>query len=183
MFDEHIQICVYEMPMTVHSSRLSSPERLRAVDASGLHGVPGPQTIDDLVNAAVYAFGTASGVVSIVDSSTVWFAARRGLNACDIPAELSFCTRVVETGELFVILNAACDPGLADHPLVTGPPFVRFYAGVPFRDRKGALLGAVAVIDTEPRFRFGDEDRAALECFSRLATTLLPSGGGDLRAA
>ncbi len=37
------------------------------------------------------------------------------------------------------------------HPIVSGPPWVRFYAGMPLVLRDGARIGALCVFDTRPR--------------------------------
>ena len=65
---------------------------------------------------------------------------------------------------MLVIENAASDPVHGQNPLVKDMPFLRFYAGAPFTAPDGRVLGAVAVIDTEPRFRFSEGDREALDC-------------------
>ena len=47
--------------------------------------------------------------------------------------------------------DAARDPRFADNPLVTGAPFIRFYAGVSLVSHRGLRIGALCAIDTRPR--------------------------------
>lgn len=60
------------------------------------------------------------------------------------------------------VLDAARDPRLVHHPLVTGEPHVRFYAGAPLRAADGRALGSLVVMDSVPRDRFGDDDASTL---------------------
>ena len=43
------------------------------------------------------------------------------------------------------------DDAFADHPLVIGDPFIRFYAGAPLRTADGHAIGTLAVADAVPR--------------------------------
>ena len=53
--------------------------------------------------------------------------------------------------DLFVIPDATRDPRFAANALVTGAPHIRFYAGAPLVGDDGVPLGALCVIDTQPR--------------------------------
>ena len=55
------------------------------------------------------------------------------------------------------------DPRFAGNPLVTGAPFLRFYAGTPLTTDEGLRIGALCILDTVPRHDFGDEQRKTLE--------------------
>jgi diguanylate cyclase (GGDEF)-like protein len=49
------------------------------------------------------------------------------------------------------IPDAHLDPRFADNPLVTGPPFIRSYLGVPLSSPDGYNLGSLCAIDIRPR--------------------------------
>ncbi|MEO0852858.1 MAG: GAF domain-containing protein, partial [Cyanobacteria bacterium J06648_11] len=50
-----------------------------------------------------------------------------------------------------VIPDARLDRGWSQHPLVTGSPYVRFFASVPLRSPTGIIIGTLAVADRLPR--------------------------------
>lgn len=52
---------------------------------------------------------------------------------------------------MLVVEDAANDERFAANPLVTGEPFIRFYAGAPFIVRDEIRLGTVCIIDKVPR--------------------------------
>ena len=55
------------------------------------------------------------------------------------------------TQGLMEIPDARLDPRFADNALVTGAPGICFYAGQPLVSEEGAPLGALCLIDTQPR--------------------------------
>lgn len=50
-----------------------------------------------------------------------------------------------------IVEDARADARFVDNALVTGSPFMRFYAGMPIVSRDGFALGALCVIDVVPR--------------------------------
>jgi len=53
--------------------------------------------------------------------------------------------------DLLEVLDAAHDPRFAGFEMVRGDAHLRYYAGAPLISAEGAPLGALCVIDTEPR--------------------------------
>ena len=47
--------------------------------------------------------------------------------------------------------DARADERFRDYPVVTGEPFVRFYAGFPVESPSGHRIGALCVFDSKPR--------------------------------
>lgn len=63
-------------------------------------------------------------------------------------------------GELLVVNDAMSDFRFADSAMVVGPPFIRFYAGMPVRSPNGMPVGTLFVIDTKPG-ELAEADHAA----------------------
>jgi len=90
--------------------------------------------------------------VSIIDRDRQWIAAGHGIDVSESPRSASLCSHVIlRPGEPLVILDAQKDARYASISTVAGPPFVRFYAGIPLVNRAGYALGALCVVDTVPR--------------------------------
>ena len=89
-------------------------------------------------------------MVSLIDRERQWFKACLGVDVRETPRSLSFCSICIERGEILVIEDASKDPLVSDNSLVTGPPYIRFYAGYPLQVRD-AYLGTLCIIDTRPR--------------------------------
>jgi diguanylate cyclase (GGDEF)-like protein/PAS domain S-box-containing protein len=90
-------------------------------------------------------------LVSLVDEDRQWFKARLGLDVCSSSREVAFCAHAVAAGDLLVVEDATLDERFANNPLVTGAPYIRFYAGAPLITGEGHVLGTLCVLDTTPR--------------------------------
>ena len=142
-------------------------ERLAAVYRSGLLDAPPERQYDDLVLLAQQVCGSSSALLSVVGSSHQWIKARVGLALCQTPREVAFCDHVVRGGALLIVEDTHQDARFAENPLVIGPPYIRFYAGVPLWS-EGQILGALAVLDLVPR-ALSPPQQAALEALGRQA--------------
>ncbi|HEY2091988.1 MAG TPA: response regulator [Thermoanaerobaculia bacterium] len=74
-------------------------------------------------------------------------AAAVGWQVEELPLVSSFAARFAEARDVVVIPDATASPAFAGHPFVAGAPNVRFIAGVPLTDGKGAFIGALTVLD------------------------------------
>ncbi|WP_242128834.1 PAS domain-containing protein [Sphingobium sp. Sx8-8] len=108
-------------------------------------------TLDQITAFAAALCEAPIALVSIVEERRQRFLARTGLDAEETPRDESFCAHAMMGDAIFVVPDASVDPRFADNALVTGAPFIRFYAGAPLIDGDGVPLGALCVIDGKPR--------------------------------
>ncbi|WP_161595920.1 ATP-binding protein [Flavisphingopyxis soli] len=132
--------------------------RLAALDSYAVLDTAPEQAFDDIARLAARLCGTPSAFVSLVDRDRQWFKARVGVDPSETPRNIAFCDHAIRGDAVMIVPDTARDPRFADNPLVTGDPFVRFYAGAPIIDSDGHALGTVCVIDTQPRTDFDGTD-------------------------
>jgi len=94
---------------------------------------------------------TPTASVTIVEESRQRFIAKHGLDSSETPRSVSFCAHAMQDEDLFIVPDATQDPRFAENSLVTGRTHLRFYAGAPMITEDGTQLGALCVIDTQPR--------------------------------
>lgn len=136
-------------------------QRLAALQALGLLDTPAEERFDRLTRVAAALFDVPIALVSLVDANRQWFKSCVGTDITESSREMSFCAYAVAEKAMLVIPDALRDDRFADNPVVSGPPYVRFYAGAPIFTSEGHCAGTLCVIDGRPR-DFTDEDRDRL---------------------
>ena len=149
-------------------------ERLRVLHASGLLGHTTVAGLDVLCAEAARHFDVNSAVVTLLDSDLQIFKAKYGIDGDSTPRKLAFCNFTILSDRVFWVDDAAADPRFASNPLVTGAPFIRFYAGAPLIFREEVRLGALCLIHPKPR-SFSLGDRAELQEMADRVTDAITS--------
>ncbi len=125
--------------------------RMTALLQCRILDTPPERSFDDLTQLAARLCETPISLVSLVDDDRQWFKSACGLEAPQTPRESAFCAHAILGDTPLIVPDATRDPRTVDNGLVTGPPHIRFYAGVPLRTADGHALGTLCVIDTTPR--------------------------------
>jgi diguanylate cyclase (GGDEF)-like protein/PAS domain S-box-containing protein len=142
--------------------------RLDAIRSLGLDAIPDRDLFSRITLLASTMLGCPIALLSVVEQDRQWFLGRTGTDLAETPIEDSFCAVCVLGEGPLLIDDARADPRLTTNDLVTGPPFIRSYIGVPIRDEKGVLLGALCGISPEPD-AFRPEQIAPLAMLAELA--------------
>lgn len=124
-------------------------------------------TLDQITAFAAALCDAPIALVSVVEEDRQRFLARTGLDVEEMPRDMSFCAHAMLDDALFVVPDAAIDPQFAHNALVTGAPHIRFYAGAPLVDGDGTPLGALCVIDRQPRADLTPLQRQGLSLLAR----------------
>ena len=130
---------------------------------------------DEIVSFAAALCETQTAFVSFVGEDTQWFAAKQNLELETTARERSFCAFTMSGSATLIVPDARLDPRFADNPLVTGEPFIRFYAGCPLRSPEGVALGALCVLDLAPRDGLTGLQRMGLETLATQVMVRLES--------
>ena len=153
---------------------VSDPVRLAVLCGLGILDTPPEAGYDDVVRLAAEICATPVALVSLVCGERQWFKARVGIDQDDTPVDLSVCVHALAEPGLLVIPDLRADPRTRHNALVTGEPFIRFYAGAPLRTAEGVALGTVCVIDMVPRPQgLLPGQMAALEALARQVMSLI----------
>lgn len=135
--------------------------RIQALHATGLLSSPRLPELDEICRRAQEQFGVATALVTLIDRDTQIIKAREGSDLEQTPRAWAFCDYTIRTDQVFVVLDAIQDARFAANPLVTGEPFIRFYAGAPLVYLQEVRLGALCLLDPRPRqpaeFTLGDK--------------------------
>jgi GAF domain-containing protein len=125
-----------------------SHERLEALRRLALLDTAPEVVYDDLSRTLAKAFDVPISMVNLLDADRDWFKACIGVSLQESPAETSFCEIFFHCDDdLLVIPDTQADPRFADHPLVTGAPFIRFYASARL-GFEGHTVGTLCIYDT-----------------------------------
>ena len=152
---------------------LDENERIAALKRYRILDTLAEDAYDDLLNILAGICGAPMGAVTLVDEDRQWFKAKLGLQVSQTPRKDSFCAHaILRPSELMVVEDAARDPRFFDNPLVTGETNIRFYAGAPLTSSDGYALGALCVMDHEPR-QLSAFQKSALSALSRQASALM----------
>ena len=131
--------------------RDEEPARLAALHRLHLMDTRAEPAFDRITHLAQKIFGVPIALVSLIDADRQWFKSRCGLEAEGTPREQAFCDYTIRHDSVFVVPDARADRRFSGNLMVTGDPFIRFYAGAPLSVRPGLRIGSLCIIDTRPR--------------------------------
>jgi hypothetical protein len=132
--------------------------------------------LTDLMRRAADEFQVTEAAISLFDGERRWRITNHGAGEAPEAQSLTCCETVVASGEPLVI---AADSD-ARFPAQTraGLPLPAFYAGVPVHAADGTAVGAMCLVETDPRLA-GSVDLERLRDFAHEAERVLRTLAGD----
>src|SRR3989338_10119504 len=109
------------------------------------------ETFDGITRLAALICKAPIALINVIDLDHQWFKLKSDLNAKGFSNNIAFCSHTILQRDLLIVPDALVDHRFAENPLVTSPPHVRFYAGVPLLTPEGLSLGILSVFDHQPR--------------------------------
>ncbi|MHA7284545.1 GAF domain-containing protein [Arthrobacter sp. TMS2-4] len=126
-------------------------ERLAAVERTHLLDSLPEDRFDRYTQQARNYFQVSSSTIALLDDRRMFLKSVLGPLAQDLPRDITFCHTTIRSAGPLIVKDALEDERFRTNPLVTGDPFIRFYAGYPLRGPRGWTVGALCVIDQKPR--------------------------------
>ena len=147
-------------------------QRLEALRSYQILDTEAERIYDGITALAAHICGVPVAMVSLVDESRQWFKSKLGVHQQQTPRDVAFCAHTILKDEPLFVSDALTDSRFADSALVTGEPGIRFYAGFPLTNPEGFALGALCVIDREPR-KLSAQQQEAMQILARQVMALL----------
>jgi diguanylate cyclase (GGDEF)-like protein len=139
------------MQVTRRSDSSSEQQRLDALERLAVLYTPAEECFDRVTRLAARVFAAPIATFALLGERGVWFKARTGTDLSEVARDDGFTTTATRSAGPLVVADALADPRFARCGLVVNAPYARFYAGIAIRSPDGAKIGALGVIDNEPR--------------------------------
>lgn len=112
------------------------------------------ESYDRITKLCKSLFKVPIAMITFVDKERVWLKSVQGLaGLTEVDRRYSICawTLMSRHPEALVVSDLREDIRFKHYPVVTGWPFVRFYAAAPLVTQGGQRLGTVCILDYKPR--------------------------------
>lgn len=146
--------------------------RYRALDALREADECRDDVLNKFVRLASQVLGMPGCFISVLDDHDQYIRAACNFSLKQTTREDSLCRYVVDDDAAMVVPDTWLDARFVTHRFVTGAPFIRFYAGVPLKNREGLILGTLCVTDSKPH-PFNAEQVDTLTLLARLVMSFL----------
>ncbi|MDU4128506.1 MULTISPECIES: GGDEF domain-containing phosphodiesterase [Pantoea] len=146
--------------------------RTRALQALSRPDESRDDVLRKFVRLASQALSIPGSFISVLDDEYQTVRAAHNFALERSSRQDSLCRHVVDSDSAVIVPDTYLDARFVTHPLITGAPFIRFYAGVPLKNREGIILGTLCVTDTHPH-PFGADQVTTLKLLSTLVMSFL----------
>lgn len=140
-------------------------QRLQGVRDLAILDTEPDEILDEITAKVMQRFDVPICLVTIVDANRQWFKSNHGLDVCETPRDISFCGHAINYDSILYIPDAHEDYRFKTNPLVTGEPYIRFYAGAPLILGETLRVGTLCIIDRKPK-ELSEEDLEDLRSFA-----------------
>lgn len=151
--------------MLTQKARINVLNRNNFLEASNLG-------LDRITALASKLLNCPVSTISLADQNGTWFKSVFGANIDEINSCSDLCAETMHCDSHHLISNAEIHPKACNNPLVTGDFNLRFYAGIPLITEDGYKLGALSIIDFNPR-TISMSDLDTLNSLAKIATDQL----------
>ncbi len=125
--------------------------RIAALQRLGAQTITSEASFDLITGLVKLTLEMEMVTISLITEDKQILKSRQGLDVKETPRDVAFCNIAIRKHDPLVIEDTHQDPRVRDNPLVTGPPFLRCYIGVPLTTADGYNLGTICAFGTKPR--------------------------------
>jgi GAF domain-containing protein len=130
----------------------NDPQRLDALAPYLVLGTAPDAVFDEVVRLTAKLFNVPIALVSLVEEGSVWFKANFGLAGAErVARDESMCSVAILQDGTTIYEDLLVTPCQLTKPDVAEALHLRFYAGHPLRNAEGHHIGALCVLDRQPR--------------------------------
>jgi diguanylate cyclase (GGDEF)-like protein len=141
--------------------------RQRALYVYNILDSKAEESFDRVARLAMQMLDAPFAMVSLIDGDRQWVNSKDGYAIDETAGSNSMCTYTMGSPAPLVVKDALSDRRFNRSPLVTGPPGIRSFIGVPLRTHSGHNVGALCITDVRTR-EVSSEQVAILEDLGRL---------------
>jgi diguanylate cyclase (GGDEF)-like protein len=154
------------------SKPANEEERMASLEAARILDTPIEERFERITRMVCQLLNVPMSSFTLVDAERQWFKSAQGIKGSESPRDISFCGHTILEDNLLHVSDAREDHRFADNPLVTGAPFISFYAGYPVRAPDGHKIGTLCAVDTQPRELTPEQIRTLRDLAAMVETEL-----------
>jgi diguanylate cyclase (GGDEF)-like protein len=126
-------------------------DRLKALTRLNLVSDDSAERFDRITRIAQRLFAVDYADFSLFDANDQVLISNYGYPIERVNRDISLSNYALCKGDVFVIQDTLADDRFSGNLLVASPPKIRFYAGLPIRNKNGFRIGVLSVAGREPR--------------------------------
>lgn len=124
--------------------------RLKTVKAFLELSLSSQEELKELVCLASDICETPIASINFIDDKNQHSIVSKG-HASRVSRDIAFCNYAIKQFDILEVPDARNDNRFINNPLVTGSPYIRFYAGIPLITTDNFTIGTLCVIDQKPK--------------------------------
>ncbi|MFC5066852.1 GAF domain-containing protein [Flaviflagellibacter deserti] len=151
--------------------------RIAALHRFAIQALLFSKEAEQITNLLIGRFGVKAVSLAFMDGDMLRFKPKVPGAKGELPRNSALCRETIATGKTIVVEDLTKDARFRDNSNVTTRPYLRFFASAPIKIDNEYSIGALVLVDTEPR-HFPNSSTLLLEQIAdRVVPWLLnPSG-------
>ena len=156
---------------------------LTALDSVAIMDSLPEERFERLARIARNQFKVSTTLITFIDAERQWFKTHLGISETEGLRASSFCNLTITEDRVLYVPDAAEGDRFHDNPMVTGSPYIRFYAGAPIRTADGQRIGTLCLADATPRILDADDLQRIRDIADYIEQELTQTDRGAVYAA